>query len=83
MAMGKPMKGLLLIAGKPSNGGPMPGDEEEPPDSESPAGGGSGLEERALSDAFDAAKNGELDRFKSSMIRAIRACVIKEMGEKY
>jgi len=75
MAMGKPMKGLLLIAGKPPKGKSMPADEEGP-EPASERGGGS--EDLSLSEAYQAVQDGDEPAFKAAMLRAIRACIAKE-----
>lgn len=75
---GKPMKGLLLIAGKPPKGKSMPDEEGPSPNSER-----GGSEELSASEAFQAIQDGDEEAFKAAFLRAVRACVAKEMAEGY
>lgn len=75
----KPLKGLLLIAGKSPKGAEGPAPATEPP----ARGMSNVVEDKSLSDAFQAAKRGDEQGFKTAMMRAIRACVAKEMADGY
>lgn len=67
----KPMKGLLLLAGKPPSGKSMPaGEDDDAPESKP-----GGSEDISLSDAFQAVQDGDEGAFKAAMVRAIRACI--------
>ena len=80
--MAKPMKGLLLIAGKPPGGSPA---SVSPPsvDKGGKAALSSAVEDRSASEAFQAIKRGDEAAFKVAFIRAVRACVAREMAEGY
>lgn len=81
--MGKPMKGLLLLAGKPSKGGMSGGEAGPPPSDRGASVVSSALENQSFDEAFEAAKSGNKAAFRNAMIRAVRACVQREMADEY